>query len=146
MSNYWRKVIAVLRRVSVEGTVEEQMATEKIISMIEQMQQSEEPETPLSGAWSEIQDRLADLSLEPYIDDQYEITEIWEIVDDLLKKGSLENEPWSLKEEILTAMFENDWFDEYGIMDPMQDLENAMCITPEEQKAKAELRRKIRRR
>ena len=43
-------------------------------------------------------------------------------------------------------MFENDWFDEYGIMDPMQDLENAMCITPEEQKAKAELRRKIRRR
>ena len=80
VSNYWRKVIAVLRRVSVEGTVEEQMATEKIISMIEQMQQSEEPETPLSGAWSEIQDRLADLSLEPYIDDQYEITEIWEIV------------------------------------------------------------------
>ncbi len=62
---------------------------------------------------------------EPYIDDQFEIEEIWNIVEALIKRGGFEIEPWEEKERILKEIYDNDFYDFYdfyGVSDPMQDL------------------------
>lgn len=69
---------------------------------------------------------------EPYIDDQSQIEEIWDIVEALLKRGGFEKEPWEVKERILKKIFENDFYDYYGIGDPMGDLACAICSSREE--------------
>ena len=138
MSNYWRKVIAVLQRVSIEGTEEEQAATYRIIEQIEQAEAGN-PSSPLEEAWDKIQGLLAELELEPYIDDQYQITEIWEITEKLIDQGGLEKESWELKEKILQELYENCWYDEFGILDPMEDLEKALCTSREESLKRADL-------
>lgn len=144
MSDYWKMVIATLNRVSVEGSQEEQEETYRIIQQIEetQTQRYGTPETPLAKAWDAIRGYIEDLKLEPYIDDQYQIWEISETVEDLLRENTLENEPWDLKAEILQAIYENDYYDYFSVYDAMQDLEKAMCTTPEEKEKAAELLRK----
>ena len=104
MSDYWRRVIAILRRVSNEGTEQERIATYRIIEQIEEAE-ADRPASPLEDAWDRIKDLLEDLSLEPYIDDQIQITEIWEIVEELIRQGGLEKEPWDLKEKILQEIY-----------------------------------------
>ena len=45
---------------------------------------------------------------EPYIDDQVQIEEIWNIVESLLKRGGFEKEPWEVKVKTLYAMDDAD--------------------------------------
>ena len=51
----------------------------------------------LVDKWKEITDLMIILSGEPYIDDQLEIQEIWDLVADMLKSGKLKDEPWELR-------------------------------------------------
>ena len=44
---------------------------------------------------------------EPYIDDQVQIEEIWNIVEALLKRGEFEKEPWEVKKKIFDTKCEN---------------------------------------
>ena len=76
---------------------------------------------------------------EPYIDDQVQIEEIWNIVQVLLKRGGFDKEPWEVKESILKEIYDNDFYDYYGIYDPMKDLANAICTTREENLKRAEI-------
>ena len=144
MSDYWKMVIATLNRISVQGSQEEREETYRIIQQIEETQAQRDgvPDSPLAEAWDTIRDYIEELKLEPYIDDQYQIWEISDIVEDLLRENTLENEPWELKAEILQAIYENDHYDYFGVYDAMQDLEKAMCITPGEKEKAAELLRK----
>lgn len=134
MSDYWRRIVAVLQREAYGGTEEELEATYRIIEQIVQAETVRDgaPATPLAELWDLVQNNVEALKLEPYIDDQFEITEVWEATEELLKKGGLESEPWELKEEILRACYENNMFDEFGMGDPMGDLVKAMCTTEEE--------------
>ena len=50
----------------------------------------------------------------------------------LLKRGRFEEEPWNVKESILRKIYENDYYDCYGICDPMRDLAGVICSTKEE--------------
>lgn len=85
----------------------------------------------LRGTWEQIMNLISDLRYE-FIDDQVEIEEIWKIIEALLKRGGFDQEPWEVKKEILEAIYENDYYDYYGVCDPMRDLENAVCSNREE--------------
>lgn len=85
----------------------------------------------LRGTWEQIMNLISDLRYE-FIDDQVEIEEIWKIIEALLKRGGFDQEPWEVKQEILEAIYENDYYDYYGVCDPMRDLANAVCSNREE--------------
>jgi len=74
-----------------------------------------------------------------HIDDQYQIEEIWNIVEALLKCGGFDNEPWEVKKSILEEIYDNDFYDYYGVYDPMRDLANAICTSREENLERAEI-------
>lgn len=103
-------------------------------------QKEEQPEKSfLRGTWSQISELLVELMHEPYIDDQYQIEEIWNIVEALLKRGGFEKEPWEVKKVILEEIYENDYYDYYGVCDPMRDLANAICSNRDENLKRAEI-------
>lgn len=101
--------------------------------------QKESNKSFLSGTWFQISELISDLMNEPYIDDQVQIEEIWNIVEALLKRGEFEKEPWDVKKKILEEIYDNDFYDYYGIYDPMKDLANAICVTREENLWRAEI-------
>lgn len=96
-------------------------------------------ESFLRETWAQISELILDLEDEPYIDDQVQIDEIWNIVEELLKHAGFEKEPWEVKENILEDIYDNDFYDYYGIYDPMKDLANAICTTEEENLKRAEI-------
>ena len=93
----------------------------------------------LRGTWSQIKDLIMQLMDEPYIDDQLQIGEIWNITEALIRRGRFDKEPWEVKAHILEEIYENDYYDYYGIYDPMKDLANAICTNREENLKRAEI-------
>ena len=47
----------------------------------------------LEEQWTEIKRLMEKLKYEPYIDDQYEIEEIWDICEEMIKSGKLKMRP-----------------------------------------------------
>lgn len=86
----------------------------------------------LEEAWADIQRELKALSLYPYIDDQLEIDVIWDICEEVIKSGKIKDESWNCRKRILSEIIKGDYFDYYGVSDPMKDLMAALCLTPEE--------------
>ena len=84
----------------------------------------------LAACWKQIKDQLTRLSYEPYIDDQLEIDEVWEICEALIKRGGLEQEDWQLRRRILKELVENDYYDYYSCYDPLHDLVEHFCTEP----------------
>ena len=93
----------------------------------------------LRGTWSQIEDLICSLEMEPYIDDQFEIEEIWDIVEALKKRGGFEQEPWEVKAQILSRIYSNDYFNDLGIYDPMYDLSQILCSGAEENLKRADI-------
>ena len=91
------------------------------------------------NVWAEITELLTILKAESYIDDQVEITEIWNIVEELLVKGGFEKEPWELRKRILEEIIGNFYYDDFGVCDPMMDLCAAMCTDRSENLVRAEI-------
>ena len=112
-----------------------------LIEFFEKMGKKEKkPEKSfLRGTWEQIKNLITDLRYEPYIDDQVKIAEIWKIVEALLKRGGFEKEPWEVKGHILEEIYENYYYDYYGVCDPMCDLANAVCSNKEENLKRAEI-------
>lgn len=98
-----------------------------------------EPISFLRGSWKQISELLKALSYEPYIDDQWQIEEIWNICQALIKRGRFEEEPWDVKEQILRKIYENGLYNEYGCYDPMNDLAEALCVSDEENLCRAQI-------
>lgn len=88
--------------------------------------------SPLEVAWTDIQRNIKKLSHYSYVDDQLEIDMIWETCENLIKSGELKNESWSSRERVLKEIILNEFFDYYGVSDPMNDLMEALCVTKEE--------------
>ena len=93
----------------------------------------------LEQKWKEIEDSLFDLSLEPYIDDQLEIDVIWHICEEIIKSGRLQEEPWKVREEIIQKITDNEYYDQYGVCDPMIDLIRKLPQNREEKLKTAEI-------
>lgn len=93
----------------------------------------------LVDKWKEITDLMIILSGEPYIDDQLEIQEIWDLVADMLKSGKLKDEPWELRRALAEIIIHHDLFDNFGCYDPMEDLLKAIPQSDEEKEAVADM-------
>lgn len=96
-------------------------------------------ESFLRGTWLQIGSLLTELMHESYIDDQFQMEEISNIVKALLKRGGFEKEPWEIKEQILKDIYENEYYDCYGVYDPMKDLADAICSDKNENLKRAEI-------
>jgi len=86
----------------------------------------------LEEAWAKIQREIDSLSRYPYVDDQLEIDEIYDICEEIIKSGQMEAEPWNIRKRILSEIIRGEYFDYYGVSDPMMDLMAALCLTPKE--------------
>ena len=93
----------------------------------------------LEEQWAEIKRLIETLKYEPYIDDQLEIDEIWEIVEDMIKSGRLKKESWQTRRRVLKSIIGGEYYDYYGVSDPMQDLFRALIFTEAEKMEAAEL-------
>ena len=87
----------------------------------------------LEEAWASIQREIASLARYPYVDDQLEIDEIWNICEEIIKSGKIADEPWENRKLILAEIIKGEYFDYYSVSDPMRDLMAALCRTPEEE-------------
>lgn len=86
----------------------------------------------LEEQWIEIKRLIEVLKYEPYIDDQIEIEEIWNICDEMIKSGKLKKECWEVRKCVLKSIIGGEYYDYYGVSDPMRDLFNALMFTPAE--------------
>ena len=93
-------------------------------------EESRPEESYLEQKWKDIEDLLYDLSREPYIDDQLEIDVIWNICEELM---------WKVREEIIQKITDNEYYDEYGVSDPMMDLIRDLPQDREEKLKTAEI-------
>jgi len=95
-------------------------------------ERSQKEVSMLASSWKQIGDLLEQLSYEPYIDDQVEIEEVWDICAALIKNDEFEKEDWELRKTILSDIIKNDYYDEYGCCDSMLELSKRICTKPEE--------------
>lgn len=115
---------------------------ERLLKELEEITENEKklPEkTPLEKAWEQIRLDVFALSCEPYIDDQMELQDVYEICDQLAKSGQLKDEEWQVRKAILLEMISNHFYGDYCLEEPMEQLMNAMFTTPEERVKAAEL-------
>ncbi len=93
----------------------------------------------LEENWAEIKRLMNVLKHEPYIDDQIEIEEIWNICEEMISGGRLADEPWKVRKRLIKSIVSREYYDDYGVYDPMKDLFGALIFTPEEKLEIAEL-------
>ena len=93
----------------------------------------------LEEQWAEIKRLIEKLKYEPYIDDQFEIEEIWDICEEMIKSGKLKKEPWPVRRRVLKSIIGGEYYDYYGVYDPMKDLFKALMFTPEEKTETADI-------
>ena len=91
------------------------------------------PKTYLEENWAEIKRLIKIIDLTPYIDDQIELAEIWGLCEEMIGSGELSEEDWSVREKILYEIIEEEYFDHYGLSDPIRDLRHALILTKEEE-------------
>ena len=86
----------------------------------------------LEEQWAEIKRLIEKLKYEPYIDDQFEIEEIWNICEEMISSGELKKEPWQIRRHVIKSIIGGEYFDYYGVYEPMKDLFDALMFTTEE--------------
>lgn len=91
------------------------------------------PKTYLEENWAEIKRLIKIIDLTPYIDDQIELAEIWNLCEEMIGSGELPEEDWSVREKILYEIIEEEYFDYCGLSDPIRDLRHAIVLTKEEE-------------
>ncbi len=92
-----------------------------------------EAKSRLESAWEQILDEVRELSYEPYIDDQIEISNVYEICEELINSDILKDESWDLRKEIIKDFVQNHYYNEYSVDEPIEELVSAMCTTQAEE-------------
>ena len=128
MASGVREIFEIFNHLSLE---DKKSVISDLQAMIEK-QQSEPEKSFLESQWAEIENLLYDLSREPYIDDQWEIEEIWNICEALIKSGKLKEESWETRKHIMGLIIENEYYDYYGVHDPTEELLQALIFTCDE--------------
>lgn len=91
-----------------------------------------EEELILKEAWEDIRELDFMLKCEPYIDDQLQMDDIYEICENIIHSSSLAKENWALRKSIIEEIVENDYYDSYGCNDEMEELAEKLCTNQEE--------------
>lgn len=86
----------------------------------------------LAASWKQIRELLEVLGYERYIDDQWQIEEIYNICNALIKRDRFKEETWELRKEILADAITHDYYDAYGCYDPISDLTKKLCFHADE--------------
>ena len=93
----------------------------------------------LEEQWKEIKRLIECLKYEPYIDDQIEIEMIYEICEDIIKSKKLKKESWKVRRRIIKSIIGGEYYDRYGVVDPMEDLFEALIFNEEERLEAADI-------
>ncbi len=93
----------------------------------------------LEKAWERIGEEISELRDAPYIDDNIEITYVWNICDELIESGKLGKESWELRKKIIKDIIKNHYYDEYSVDDPLEQLMQAMCTNKKEKQECADM-------
>ena len=103
--------------------------------------QEEQPKgvSVLAVSWKQIKELINLLRYERYIDDQWQIDEVWKICEALCRREELQQEPWEVRRKVLSDIMENDYYDYYGCGDPTGDLSKKLCVTKQEYLALADI-------
>lgn len=126
------------------ATEDEQDATWELIDQIHamDMEMYGDPETPLEDAWYNLKFMLTVLQFMNYRDPK-QIQKITSIVDSAIVEINFRKEPWSLRESILEDLYENDWYDEYGVYNNLQIFGDILCTNKKERQIALRMRREI---
>ncbi|MEE3462073.1 MAG: hypothetical protein VZR00_09360 [Lachnospiraceae bacterium] len=146
--NYYDKVIKtlfqmsemdkntfILREASLVPDDKQQKFLNDLRSITEDRKKEEQEHRKnpdLEEFWNEIQVEIESLSHEAYIDDQIQIDVIWDMSEKAVKYLKKNEEPWELRFQILQDIIDNDYYDYYGVLDPMEDLIKALCKNDDE--------------
>lgn len=93
----------------------------------------------LASSWKQISELLEILNCEKYIDDQWEIEEIKNICETLVKENSFEKEDWKIRKNILQNIAKYEYYDRFGCYDQMKALSEKLCFKDEEHIALADM-------
>lgn len=93
----------------------------------------------LEEQWKEIKRLIERLKYEPYIDDQIEIEMIYEICEDMINSNKLKDESWEIRRRVIKSIIGGEYYDYYGVVDPMEDLFEALIFTEEERLEAADI-------
>lgn len=113
-------------------SLDEKKEVIKDLQKMIEVQENEPAHSFLEENWIEIENLMYELSREPYIDDQLEIDEIWNLCDDMIKSGKLQKETWQVRKRIIELIIENEYYDYYSVYDPMHDLMETLLFNEEE--------------
>lgn len=146
-----QKLLSLLARVDEEDYLAIYQYKHQLLnlsrwtSFFEEIGKEQEQSEPslLMVAWSEIQGLIERLSYELYMDDQMEMEEIYLLIKDLIQYGGFEREPWEVKEHILSEIYQNNYYEDYCVEEPMEELAAAICSTREEQLKRADMMMQI---
>lgn len=96
--------------------------------------------THLEKAWDDIQENLSALEDYRYVSDQaLEISNIWDICEDLAEYQGMRNESWDLRKMIIEDLLINDLYADEKVDDPFGDLVAVLCVSNEEKLACADM-------
>lgn len=122
------QIIEMFSKLSAES--QEDLLQE--LNKIHSVKKSLPKKSYLEKKWEEIEELMEELELEPYIDDQVEIELIWNLSEEIIKSGRLKGESWDIRRRIIRDIAQNDYYDCYGVYDPMENLMKAMLFDCEE--------------
>lgn len=111
---------------------------QKKLEVEEDIARMRSEKTYLEKGWEEIVQLIYELSFERYIDDQIEMEMIWNKIEEMIQSGNLPSESWQTRWMIIKDIVDNDFYDYYGVPDPMQDLLRALLLSNNERKQLAD--------
>ncbi|MBP3279172.1 MAG: hypothetical protein J6M44_09485 [Butyrivibrio sp.] len=106
---------------------------------VKKVNTAQSAKSQLEKAWERISNEISELEDAPYIDDNIEITYVWNICDELIESGNLGKESWELRKKIIKDIIKNHYYDEYSVDDPLEQLMHAMCTNKKEKLECAEM-------
>lgn len=124
----YNQIIKMFQLLPLDGKEQMLKELERIVNEERKLPQK----SALEEAWEQIRMDIFELSCEPYIDDQWELEEVYEICDGLAQGGKLPNEKWKVRGAIALEIIKNDMYRHYSLEEPMEILMNAMFTTPED--------------
>ena len=143
-SEYWRSIMAEMYVMASRGTEEEEDATWELIDQVHgiDLEMYGSLETPLEEAWYDIKFMINVLQ-HMNVRDIEEIEKLRSVVFNAIIEINFRKEPWSLRESILEDLYENDWYDEYGVFGDLQLLSESLCTNKKERQIARAMRQDI---
>lgn len=119
---------------------QKKVSIEKVIDYINVMRRhNEKKNSYLCNQWDDIQYLIEKLYCERFIDDQYELEEIDDIVNEVLQNENTREESWEIRSEILRDIYDHHFYKSLCIYESMEKLFEGLCYTDDEHLQKIEM-------